>query len=135
MHATAQRGSRPLAVNLALIILLVSFSMSLTPRLAHAEWSDAFVWIKFGFEFIILLLPLWFLVRGKNWARWLLVALAFAGFCFRLPQLIGQFQEHSIGWIVTCRLYSLIEVVALVALFLPSSSRWFRGSRDAIATS
>jgi hypothetical protein len=133
MHTIIERGSRPLTVSLALIILLVSFSVSLVPRLVRAEWSDSFVWIKYGSEIVMLLLPLWFIFRGKNWARWLLVALAFAGFCFRLPQLIGQFHEHSVWWIVTYRLYTMIEAVALVALFLPSSSRWFRGNRDAIA--
>jgi hypothetical protein len=118
---------------MALVILLFSFAASLTPRLARAEWNDGFVWIKYGSMFIMLLLPLWFVFRGKNWARWLLVALALTGFCFRMPQLIQHLHEHSVGWIVSSRLYSLTEVVALVILFLPSSSRWFRGNRDAIA--
>ncbi len=132
MNLSAQRGQRPLAVNLAVIILLASFGVSLAPRLARAEWNDLFVCVKYGSELIMLLLPLWFVFRGKNWARWLLVAVAFAGFCFRLPQLIRHFHEHSVWWVVTYRWLSLIDVVALVALFVPSSSRWFRGNRDAI---
>ena len=133
MNTTTKRGPRPLAVNLAVIILLVSFGVSLAPLLTSAEWREPFVYVKYGSEIVMLLLPLWFIFRGKNWARWLLVAFAFAGFCGRLPQLIGQLHEHSVWWIVSYRLYSLIEWVALVALFLPSSSRWFRGNREAVA--
>jgi hypothetical protein len=133
MNTNTHRGPRPLVVNLALIILLVSFGVSLASRLARAEWNGLFLCVKYGSELIMLLLPLWFIFRGKNWARWLLVALAFSGFCFRLPQLIQQFDGHSVGWVVAYRWHSLIEAVALVALFLPSSNRWFRGNKDAIA--
>src|SRR5882672_810479 len=109
MNTTTQRGSRPLAVNVALIILLVTFGVSLAPRLARANWSDFLVWVKYGSESIMLLIPLWFIFRGKNWARWFLVVVAFAGFCDRLPQLIRQFQEHSVWWVVNYRLLSLID--------------------------
>ena len=132
MNTSAQRGQRPLAVNLALIILLVSFGVSLTSRLARDEWNDLLVFVKYGSELIMGWLPLWFVFRGKNWARWLLVAFAFAGFCSRLSLLIWLFHEHSVWSVVTYRWHSLIEAVALVALFVPSSSRWFRGNRDAI---
>jgi hypothetical protein len=125
MTTTIQRGPRPLAVNLALIMLLVSFSVSLAPRLARAEWSDPFVCIKYGSEIVMLLLPLWFIFRGKNWARWFLAALTFAGFCLALPQLIRQFQEHSVWWVVNYRLLNLAQWLALVALFHPSTSEWF----------
>lgn len=125
MNTTTQRGTRPLAVNLSLIILLVTFGVSLAPRLARANWSDLLVWVKYGSEIIMLLLPLWFVFRGKNWARWFIVALAFVGFCLGLPQLIRLFQEHSVWWVVNYRLLNLIQWVALVALFHPSTSEWF----------
>ena len=130
LNTSTQRGTRPLAVNLALIVLLVSFSVSLAPRLARANWSDFLVWVAYGSELIILLLPLWFIFRGKNWARWLLVAFAFVGFCLRLPELIRLFQERSVWWVLDYRLLGQIEWVALLALFHPSTEKWFlRDSR------
>jgi hypothetical protein len=125
MNMTTQQSSRPVAVNLALFILLVSFAVSLIPQLVRADWTSFLVYIQLGSELVILAVPLWFISRGKNWARWLLVVFAVAGFCDRLPQLIRQFQEHSVWWVVNYRLLSLIEAVALVALFHPSTSEWF----------
>src|SRR5882672_10219741 len=114
MNTTTQRGSRPLAVNVALIILLVTFSVSLAPRLARADWSNYFVWIQYGFQLLMVFLSLWFIFRGKNWARWFLVVVAFAGFCDRLPQLIRQFHEHSVWWVVNHRLINLISWIGIV---------------------
>ena len=132
MNTTTQRVSRPLAVNVALIILLVTFGVSLAPRLARADWSDPLVYLKYGSESTMMLLQLWFIFRGKNWARWFLVALAFAGFCLGLPQLIRQFQEHLVWWVVNYPLLSLASLaqwLALVALFHPSTSEWFLRDR------
>ena len=119
-------------VNLALIIFLVRFGISLGPRLARAAVTDFSEFVACGAELIILI-PLWFIFRGKNWARWVLVGLTLLGLCFGLPHLMREFGEHSIGWIVAHRWYIPIGVVVLVLLFLPSSNRWFRGNRDAIA--
>ena len=131
MNTTIRRGRRPTSVNLALIIFLVSFSVSLGPRLAHAAFTDFSECIACASELIILI-PLWFIFRGKNWARWVLVVLTFVGFAFRLRQLIPQIGWHSLGWVVAYRWYILVEAGVLVVLFLPSSNRWFRGDRDAI---
>jgi hypothetical protein len=91
------------------------------------------VFVKFGFYLVILFLPLWFIFRGKNWARWLLVAFAFGGFCLSVPQLTQHFESRSISWIATYGLRNVIVVGALIALFLPAASRWFRGDRIAAA--
>src|SRR5436190_12976739 len=125
MNTTTQGGSRPLAVNVALIILLVTFGVSLAPRLARADWSDPLVYLKYGSESTMLLLQLWFIFRGKNWARWFLVALTFVGFCLGLPHLIRLFQEHPVWWVAKHRLLYQIQWVALLALFHPSANEWF----------
>lgn len=129
MSTTTQRGSRPLAVNIALVILLINFGTSLVPRLAYAEWNDLFVRIKYGSEIIMLLLTLWFIFRGKNWARWLLLAVGIAEFCLSVPRVIQHFQNHSASRILTYCLRSLVDVVALVALFHPSTNEWFLRDR------
>jgi hypothetical protein len=132
MNTTMQRGSRPLAVNVALVLLLLSFGESLTPRLVRAEWSNVLVCIKYGSMLAMLFVPLWFIFRGKNWARWLLVAFALAGFCFSLPFRIRLFQDGPVSSVVVYCVRNIIIWVALGALFLPSSSQWFRGNRNAI---
>ena len=119
-------------INLALIIMLVSFATSFGVLIARANLNDLSECVAYGMELILLFL-LWFIFRGRDWARWVLVALFFLGFTFRLPQLIQQFHEHSVGWVLAYRWHSLVEAVALAVLFLPSSNRWFRGDRDAIA--
>ena len=132
VNTTTQQGSRPLAVNAALLILLLSFGESLTRQLLRAEWSNVLVCIKYGSMLTMLLLPLWFIFRGKNWARWLLVAFALAGFCLSLASRIRLFQDGPGSSVLVYCVRNIIIWVALGALFLPSSSRWFRGGRNAI---
>lgn len=132
-QALVQQSSRPLAVDLSLIILLVSFAVSFIPQLVHADWTVFLVYVKFGIHLLVLAIPLWFVARGKNWARWLLVAYAVAGISFALPHIIRTYQAQSVPIIVTFCLRNLIVLGALVALFLPSSSKWFRSNTDAVA--
>ena len=132
MNTTTLRTPRPLAVNLALFVMLMSCGVSLAPSLIRADWSDLFVWIKYGAEFIILFLPLWFIFRGKNWARWLLVAFVYGGFCLSLPQLIQHFESRSFSWIASYCLRNAIVVGALIALFLPISTRWFLRDKNEV---
>jgi hypothetical protein len=97
----------------------------------QGHWDSPLAYVKFGSEFILLLLPLWFIFRGRNWARWLQVSFAFGGFCVSLPQLIRHFEAHSVSWIATYCWRNMIVVGALIALFLPMSSRWFGRSKNA----
>src|SRR5882757_8923472 len=120
MTATMQQNSRPMTVNIALGIFLISFGASVIPQLLRAHWNDLFIYIKFGSELIILFLPLWFIFRGKNWARWLLVVFALAGFCLSMRRLSQH--EHSASWLVQYCLRNLVVVAALIALFLPSAN-------------
>jgi hypothetical protein len=132
MDAAEQLDSRPLAVNLALLVFLANSAASILPPVLYGHWDSPLVYVKFGSEFIMMLFPLWFIFCGRNWARWLLVAVAFGGFCVSLPQLIRHFEAHSISWIATYCWRNMITVGALIALFLPTSSRWFRRPKNAI---
>jgi hypothetical protein len=135
MDATTQRIRRPMTVNLGLAILLVDAARHIIPTVLYGHWDNPSVnpllYVKFGSEFAILLLPLWFIFRGKNWARWLMLAFFFGGFCVSLPEVMRHFEAHSTGWIVTYCCVNMILFAAVVAFFLPASGRWFQGHRDA----
>jgi hypothetical protein len=119
---------------MALVFLLLTVGTSLVRSTAQVDWNSWLIYVKYVSELIILAVPLWFIFRGRNWARWLLVAYGVGGFCVSIPQLIQHFDGHSSRWLVSYGLRNLIVVVALVALFLPSSSQWFRGRADARTT-
>ena len=132
MDHTLHRSSRPLAVKLALILLLINLGTAFIQQAIGADWriadwSNPLVYVKWGSELLMMAIPLWFIYRGKNWARWLLVVVACAGLCISIPQFIQDFRVHSFPWLLDCLHRNLISAVALIALFLPSSSQWFRG--------
>lgn len=133
MSSTTPRSPRPSAVNFAIIILLVSTGWSLARHAVRADWGNPFVYIQFGCELVMLYIPLWFIFRGKNWARWIMVAWAVGGICVSLSSLMQNLHAGSASWIVTHYWRSLAEVVALFALFLHSSNQWFRGHTNAHA--
>jgi hypothetical protein len=130
MHPTTRQSSRPSAVNLAIVLLLVNVGASLVLSALRASWNSPFVSVKFICELLMLAVPIWFIWRGKNWARWLLVAFAFGGFVLSFPSLIEHFQARSGSWIVTYFWRNLIDVIAVVLLFHPSSGEWFRGTTN-----
>jgi len=138
MHTAAYQSSRPLAVNLALILLLINTGTGFIEQLLDtdwqsADWSNPLHYIKWGSMVLMLLVPLWGIFRRKNWARWILVVLAVTGFCVSLPTLLQYFQAHSFSWVVSSMQRTLIDTVTLVLLFLPVSSQWFRGHTNANA--
>ncbi len=133
MNTSPKQRLRPLAVNLAVVLVLVTAGASLARTALRADWNFPLVYAKFVFELLMLALPLWFTWRGKNWARWLLVAFALGGLCLSVPGLIEHIHTHAASWIVTYSWQNLIDVIALVLLFHPSASQWFRGCQNAIS--
>jgi hypothetical protein len=87
-------------------------------------WALFLLWPFFFvlFLLVILSIPLWFLYRRKNWARWyflVLVGLSLAAFC----------ANENVTLISSAIV--LMDVVAVVALFLPASNQWFRARAKA----
>jgi hypothetical protein len=126
MNAATHRSSHPFAVQIALLLLLAVISTSLVRSALRADWSSPFIYIKYVIELTMLGVPMWFAFRRKNWARWLLVAYGVGGFCVSLPRVIQHFNANTTSWLVTYALVNTVVVAALVALFLPSASEWFR---------
>ena len=128
---TAAKPSHPLAVNIGVILMLVATFTSLTRSALRADWGDRWVWVQFGVQLMILVLPFWFIFRRKNWARWLLLAYALGGYCVAFPLVQHRLQTHATWWLLRFAVINLIAVAGLVALFLPSASKWFRANGSA----
>ena len=131
MSTTAQKGFRPWSVKFAIIILLVIPGWSLVRFAVRADWGNVLVCFQFACQLAMLFIPLWFIFRGSNWARWIMVAWVVGGLCVGWPRLAQSVRAAS-GWsLVTYHWRSLAEVAALIALFLHSSNHWFRGQAHA----
>jgi hypothetical protein len=127
MSTTIHNAFRPLSVNFAIIVLLVVPGSSLVRFAVRADWGNPLVCIQFACQSAMLWIPLWFIFRGSNWARWIMLTWVLGGLCVGWPRLAENFRVAS-GWsIVTYYWRSLAEVAALVALFFHSSNKWFRG--------
>jgi hypothetical protein len=72
--------SRPLAVKFALALFAANQATILVPDAIRGHWHSLIFYISFGTMLAMLFVPPWFVFRGKNWARWLMVAFWFAGF-------------------------------------------------------
>jgi|SRR5579883_1262241 len=134
MSNTTQQHSRPLSVKLAIIILLIIPGWSLVRFAIRADWGNPLVCAQFACRLAILGIPLWFIFRGNNWGRWIMVAWVVGGLCVGWPRLAESVRGAS-GWsLVTYHWRSLAEVAALIALFLHSSNQWFREHTHAHAS-
>jgi hypothetical protein len=126
MNITTHRGSRPLAVKIAVGFLAASGGTDLVLRTIwhhshHSDDSDFYV--SLAVVFIILSLLLYFLFRGHNWARWVVLSTLVVG---TILSLVPHFQRHSGLYF----LYLLMNTVAIVALFRRPSGQWFRGKSN-----
>ena len=124
--------SRPLAVTLGVVLLTANFLMAFVgcliwgisvaspfpPPGTNILWALFCLWPVFFVLFLILVLfiPLWFLYRRKNWARWYFLIFA----CLSLATLFMNEKVTAASAAIV-----LVNAIATVALFLPSSDRWF----------
>ena len=127
MQPTTVRLNRPLAVYVSLIVLVTIIGASLVRSAIRADWANPFVWVQFVIEVVILGVPLLVIFLGKDWGRWLLVVYAVGGFCVSVPAVLQHLKFRAGSWLFTYALLNLCILVALVGLFVPTSTRWFRG--------
>jgi hypothetical protein len=82
------------------------------------------------------LLLTWLILRGKNWARWLclaLIAIAVMDFAFS-PSEIRQLLDRPVLQVTWFSIQSLLCPAAVVLLFLPASNEWFRQNKNAASS-
>jgi len=122
----SKQNPRPLAVSLGLVVFVATEAPTLVHDAIRGNWQSLSFCIYFGTMLAIVFVLGWFIFCGRNWARWLLLVIGFAGFCIFLPWFIEHYSSHSASWIALSCLQNLADIVVLVAFFLPSSNRWFR---------
>ena len=126
MDITIYQKPRPLAVTLGLALFVANQAPNLVLDAIRGNWHSLYFYIILVVLLAVLFVPVWLIFRGNNWARWLLVAIFFVGFCAHLRSFINSHSSHSASWIALDFLKPFVDIVALTALFLPSSNRWFR---------
>jgi len=78
-----------------------------------------------AFTFIILGLFFYCVGSRRNWARILLLVLTIIGSPFAINSIITSFGINPISGVLGV-IQVLMQVVALVLLFLPASNKWYR---------
>jgi hypothetical protein len=129
-ESIAHSSRRPMAVKVALILQALTTGESVVMSAIYAQWSNLFLDISFGLFVIVYALPLWFVFHGKNWARWFVAVVT--GFDTVFASSLVWFRYHqtfSTLGAVWFWLSYLLGIIAVIALFHPSSNRWFRGSK------
>src|SRR5262245_40830861 len=76
MNTSPSQTARPLSVQAALAVLVFVIGIDFVWSAARANWGILFTYLQFGIAIIMIGVPLLFVFRGKNWARWLLVVMA-----------------------------------------------------------
>lgn len=125
MNATSQT-SRPRVVTLAVVFLAVVFAAGLARKILEAQSYDLRFYVGFVVTFLLEAVTGWFIFRGKNWARWVLIGVFVLGVAFTFPEFIQQVQHYSVLQSGRYLIGVIGDLIILFALFHPSASRWFR---------
>ena len=134
MNTTTYRQRRPLVVTFGLALFVANQVPDLVLDAIRGNWHSLYFYIIFVVWLAVVFVPVWFVFHGKSWARWLLATIVFVGFGAHLFSFINTHSAHSASWIALSFLKSFINFMALVALFLSSSNRWFRSCKIVLPT-
>lgn len=120
---------RPLLVTLALALFVANQLPDFVLGALRGNYHSPYFYIIFVALLAVVFLPPWFIFHGKNWARWFLAAIFFAGFCASLYSFITSYPPNSALTFGLSILKTSVNIIALGALFLPPSNRWFRSCK------
>jgi len=131
MDSATHRGSRPKAVSVAVYLLALGTTIGFAWAFADANFGEIrpITYLLLSPIIAIPYVVIWFIFRGKNWARWLFLVV----FGLALCSLAASFQQLLTLPILDIVVYSarmLAGFIAAVILVEPSSSKWFRASKN-----
>ena len=129
MKTNDNRVFRPPQVKLAAILLVLHLIFGFTKAIVHRPPLNLVAFgVTVGF-LGLMVLWIWLIYRGANWARWIFV-LWFTWSLFFSPwhthwSLQEGRAQPIFGAVFFC-VQTLLQFGAVALLFLPSSGRWFR---------
>ena len=83
----------------------------------------------FGFGLVLDYGSLWFVFRRKNWARWFVTIFTLPFVCYDPFLWHREHLTFSVFQSVWFWLSDLLDIIAVVLLFHPTSNRWFRAHK------
>ena len=99
----------------------LSFALALITWVFTAKWQNPVVPVLMAVIICLMFLYCRAIYRGRSWARWLLLIGTALGL-WVAPQTLAHFnsQLEQIRYVVQ----AVLQVLAIVLLFLPESNRW-----------
>jgi hypothetical protein len=129
MDDATQSTQRPLIVTIATICLAVQYAGGLVTWIFTAHWSNPLIPVVYAFVCLLVFFVLHSIYIGRNWVRWLVIIFGVIGL-LSLPSYWAHFTLtiERVRFIIQ----TVLQVVAIVLLLLPSSARWFSRNRPTV---
>jgi hypothetical protein len=124
MEGITAHTHRPLAVRLAAALLVMSSGITAVDLVARPHSQTHIV--TYAGTAVVELLFAWGFLQGRGWVRWALLAPVTMG----LLASPGYFQHAATFGAFYFVGQGLLQVVALVLVFLKASNDWFRKQRN-----
>jgi hypothetical protein len=125
-----ERGPAPAAVRYAVRIIWISAALAVPFAIVASESFVAFAGNLIGIG--ILALFAWNISIGKNWARWvfgIIIGLGTAMFLYSAIVFSDVWVTVPLATRAFNFLQYLLQLVAVVLVFLPASNEWFAASQ------
>lgn len=119
---------RPAQVTQALYLLSGSLVLGMVLTLLDVgELSASTLWVLHAVALIVAMsvLLIYEISRGKNWARFVFLALFIVGLVPYLPDTMVMFDQSPIMGSLSV-LQLVVQLIALYLVFTSASSAWFR---------
>jgi hypothetical protein len=116
----------PLAVKMAVAFLAANYVTGLVRIAFTLHWSEPLAVLVYFVLASLIGGFLWLIYRGRDWARWLLVAWIGIGIG-GIPHFWNRYGNGPFGWVALGQI--ILQESALILLLLPPSFRWFLQSR------
>ena len=118
-HLALRPSSVKFAVSLLTFSQVLDLALLIYRYQSHGDRThDFYPLVTFTFGAVAVIL--YWVFRGKNWARWVVLCGIALGILLGPSMRIGP--AHWRTYLFTC-----IDIVAAIALFLPSANEWYKG--------